>query len=106
MKYKKQTLKEAFIDVLTKRPVVRPNRHFLRLLIAYEKEIYKRSFVKMIHIGGKSGNFDVPDFSLKYYLDSTETGTDSDIELETDVSIDMKLSHKYVEPNYLTNDLK
>ena len=84
MRNKGMTLKKAFNHVIGKRPGVRPNRHFLRLLRNYEKEIYKKNFDQLIDIGSKTGkkHASVPDFALKYYLDTSETvsGTDSDVE--------------------------
>lgn len=51
MKYHRMNLEQAYHHVKKRRPVIRPNGGFWRQLIEYEKRIFGRNTVKMVHSG-------------------------------------------------------
>ena len=64
MKYKKISLKNAFIRVYKKRRITTAlNPSFFKQLISYEKKLFGKNSVKMVTILGKT----VPDFIVKEY---------------------------------------
>lgn len=64
MRYHRISLLQAYLFVKSKRPVIRPNNGFFRQLIDFERRLFGKTTVKMVHspIGS------VPDV----YLDGTE----------------------------------
>ena len=73
MKYKKRSLRNAYLLVRSKRPFVFPNSSFFQQLIDYEKKLFKKTTVRMIsYINKKGQEYRVPDFVYKMFPDEIE----------------------------------
>ena len=67
MKYKKMTLKDAFVFVHKKRSVIRPNHQFFSQLIYYEKKLFRKNTVQMIQITNFGTTVLIPDLYEKQF---------------------------------------